>query len=140
MPIRSITHGGVEWTIWNVVPSLDSRVHVPLHEGNDRGWLCLQSADEKRRIVPAPDGWEEWTEAELARQLELAVVVQMPPKLPRAHEEDALSVAAGELRERVAGSIQRARDLGERVRQAMDAAGSSEGDWRERGPDQEDDR
>jgi hypothetical protein len=143
MPIRSITRQGVEWTVWNVVPSLDSRVHVPFQEGNANGWLCLQSASEKRRIVPAPQGWEDWSDEELLRRLEGAMVVQAAPHLVREDIIEAPATASAELRERVEGTISRARDLGERVRRAMDSAGAPPGgglDWRERGPEPGDDR
>lgn len=76
MALRTLTHDGTEWTVWNVVPSLDTRLHIQLSPPVEAGWLCFQSAEEKRRIVPAPAGWEEWSDEELAEGLRRAVVVR----------------------------------------------------------------
>lgn len=59
--------GGTEWRVWQVLPSpLDAR-----HESVDalsrmslggtpfaNGWLCFESAAQKRRLAPIPEGWE----------------------------------------------------------------------------------
>jgi len=59
---------GVEWLVWDVYPSsgsaADSRVSdsgnaFPHRELNE-GWLCFESAAEKRRVAPIPPGWEMW--------------------------------------------------------------------------------
>jgi hypothetical protein len=36
-----------------------SQRRITLSEGYGRGWLTLESLDEKRRLVPIPRGWEE---------------------------------------------------------------------------------
>jgi len=41
-------------------------------EGLRGGWLCFQSDDERRRLVPVPPGWEESEDAELIRLWQLA--------------------------------------------------------------------
>src|ERR1700681_2548792 len=42
-----------------------SQRRITLSEGYGRGWLTFESLDDKRRLVPAPDGWEKGTSAEL---------------------------------------------------------------------------
>jgi hypothetical protein len=79
-------HRGDEWTVWTVRPqpgtSLErrraqrrasegpqadaerrtGRDRRSLLQGNiDEGWLCFQSADEKRRLCPIPSDWESCT-------------------------------------------------------------------------------
>jgi hypothetical protein len=93
MPLREFTDAqGTAWTAWNV-PS--PRVYEPPRSGFDRrvqatpgnalerssgqerrrrvvssellhGWICFESADEKRRLMPPPDGWGTPADAELA--------------------------------------------------------------------------
>ena len=89
MALRTLTHDGTEWTVWNVVPSLDSRLRIPLSDRTGAGWLCFQSGDEKRRIVPAPDGWEEWSDAELVERLHTAAVVRTAGSPPEPALVDA---------------------------------------------------
>ncbi|HEV2017098.1 MAG TPA: hypothetical protein VGQ98_02205 [Gemmatimonadaceae bacterium] len=36
-----------------------SQRRITLSEGYGRGWLTFESLDEKRRLVPIPNGWEE---------------------------------------------------------------------------------
>ena len=55
---------GVEWRVWEVLPSrtesgsdlrtLSSLQATPFANG----WLCFESHDEKRRLAPIPNGWE----------------------------------------------------------------------------------
>ena len=62
-----IDAGGTEWRVWQVLPSLleaqpdtgDVRTRMSLR-GTPfaNGWLCFESADEKRRLAPIPEGWE----------------------------------------------------------------------------------
>ena len=40
-------------------------VRAPVREGFERGWLVFDNGDEKRRIAPVPDGWEQMTPAQL---------------------------------------------------------------------------
>jgi hypothetical protein len=34
--------------------------------GLERGWVCFECAEEKRRLIPPPPNWDEVTEGELA--------------------------------------------------------------------------
>ncbi|MFL5383073.1 MAG: hypothetical protein ACJ8GN_11200 [Longimicrobiaceae bacterium] len=84
MALRTF-HGrdGTLWNVWDVVPTL---VHndrkVALSTGMTSGWLCFESGGVKRRIVPAPNGWEEWSEDELDSALATALTVErrLPPE------------------------------------------------------------
>jgi hypothetical protein len=78
MALRSFhSQDGTLWNVWNVVPTL---VHndrkVALSTGMTSGWLCFESGGVKRRIVPAPDGWEEWSDDELDSALATAQAVE----------------------------------------------------------------
>lgn len=105
MPLREfIDVQGTAWTAWNVPPP---RVYDPPRSGSDRritsmpgyaperrsgqdrrrrvvppellhGWICFESTDEKRRLMPPPNGWEASTDAELA-----ALCLQAVPQRQR---------------------------------------------------------
>ncbi|MEO7457819.1 MAG: hypothetical protein ABIY52_16270 [Gemmatimonadaceae bacterium] len=50
---------GTEWDVFEVHPDSArtvSRVPVAFRGG----WLCFQSARERRRLAPIPPGWEDW--------------------------------------------------------------------------------
>jgi hypothetical protein len=104
MPHRKFADArGVTWDVWDVEPSRaerrsgSERRRVP--RGPDRrqqpsleprvrisgkyvaGWLAFQSRDEKRRLIPVPDGWDALTEAELERLLQSAACVGRPRRL-----------------------------------------------------------
>lgn len=84
MSLRSfIDSEGTEWRVWDVVPegvpaqdrrrtdTLDPTVpdrRLPVVDPElDGGWLVCESALEKRRIAPIPEGWESCPDAELER-------------------------------------------------------------------------
>jgi len=55
---------GVEWRVWEVVPNKRSdRSNAELSRSSLKdtifanGWLCFESAHEKRRLAPIPSGW-----------------------------------------------------------------------------------
>ncbi len=62
--IREVTVDGRVWTVWDVAPG--GMTGHPLTEALRGGWLTLQCGDQKRRIIPSPAGWKEWTDEELA--------------------------------------------------------------------------
>jgi hypothetical protein len=86
MALRSfVSRDGTEWNVWNVVPTLmhnDRKVSLSI--GMAQGWLCFESHGVKRRIVPVPPGWENWSDAELDTALAESQVVErrLPPDLP----------------------------------------------------------
>ena len=70
MAERSFTApDGTLWQAWNVVPGehsnwpANARRHLPAALAD--GWLCFESASEKRRLHPIPQGWEERSDADL---------------------------------------------------------------------------
>lgn len=93
---------GAEWRVWDVLPHVaragerrerdrrvglapnyagperrtgrERRVRTPglLTPGLERGWLCFETDDDKRRLTPVPAGWDEAPEAELEGLLERA--------------------------------------------------------------------
>ncbi len=73
MPTRTVTVDGVEWQVWEVYPS--SAVPGLLDARLVGGWLTLESATEKRRLVPIPAGWENWPEERLRLAVRAAQVV-----------------------------------------------------------------
>lgn len=77
MPLRTfVSRDGSTWNVWNVVPTITHKdERIALNAGMARGWLCFESAGTKRRIVPAPDGWEAWSDDEMERALASAALV-----------------------------------------------------------------
>ena len=71
MALRTfLNRDGTEWNVWNVVPTLmHNDRKVALSIGMTHGWLCFESGGVKRRIVPVPDGWEDWSDDEPATAL-----------------------------------------------------------------------
>jgi hypothetical protein len=90
---------GTEWTVYDVIPRLDERragdrrdrgpesAESQERRGEDRratvthrpsrltrGWLCFESAHERRRLQPIPDEWHHRSDADLAGLLEQARV------------------------------------------------------------------
>ena len=57
---------GVEWRVWEVFPNKGSdRANADALSRSSlkdtafaNGWLCFESAEEKRRLAPIPTGWE----------------------------------------------------------------------------------
>jgi hypothetical protein len=57
---------GVEWRVWEVIPSRAAIETSPRTKSRTslqstpyaNGWLCFESTEEKRRLAPIPDGWE----------------------------------------------------------------------------------
>ena len=86
MALRTfVSHDGTEWNVWNVVPTLVHNDRNVSHSiGMKQGWLCFESHGVKRRIVPTPEGWEEWSDAELETALATSQAVErrLPPDTP----------------------------------------------------------
>ena len=57
---------GVEWRVWEVIPSKAGIETSPRAQSRTslsstpyaNGWLCFESPSEKRRLAPIPKGWE----------------------------------------------------------------------------------
>lgn len=84
MALRTFTAGdGTVWNVWNVVPTLArNERRLSLSVGMTEGWLCFDSGVAKRRIVPVPQGWEEWSERELESALSSAHEVRRGSDIP----------------------------------------------------------
>jgi hypothetical protein len=44
---------------------MTSQRRITLNEGYGAGWLTFESLDEKRRLVPIPPRWEDFSQVEL---------------------------------------------------------------------------
>jgi hypothetical protein len=72
---------GVEWQVWEVIPTLAVRelrytpAHAPLPSELLAGWLAFQTNVERRRLVPIPSEWESKSNTELMELLAQAVHV-----------------------------------------------------------------
>ena len=75
---------GVEWRVWEVVPSRAAIGQSPKTQSHTslsatpyaNGWLCFESNAEKRRLAPIPEGWELGTPVDIAQLLQQATPVQ----------------------------------------------------------------
>lgn len=70
---------GVLWAVWDVRPSISTDgVSAPgtlLGEDAAGGWLAFQCPRERRRFYMPPEGWETFTDTQLARLCRHAVPV-----------------------------------------------------------------
>lgn len=92
---------GVFWTVWEVVPQMSDRRkrHLGPPGGLERrrmrlgpfasvpadyarGWLAFQSAGDRRRLAPTPEGWEDLPDAELSALCAKARSAGAPRRLP----------------------------------------------------------
>ena len=85
---RFTDNEGVRWRVWDVNPHVnaESRPYIPSRVAAKAlpGWLCFESAVERRRLSPIPTGWETRSEQELAAFCSTAQVV---PRLARELNE-----------------------------------------------------
>jgi hypothetical protein len=51
---------------------LTEQRRITLSSGYGAGWLTFESLNEKRRLIPIPQGWEDITQAELRALCERA--------------------------------------------------------------------
>lgn len=60
---------GTVWQAWSVIPGehgeWPEHARKQLPEAMADGWLCFESAEEKRRLHPLPPGWDERSDEEL---------------------------------------------------------------------------
>jgi hypothetical protein len=75
---------GVQWDVFAVYPEARASVHSRLKGTYSQGWLCFESAEEKRRLSPIPAQWQELSEAQLAQLSERAEV----PAKRRSHRRN----------------------------------------------------
>jgi hypothetical protein len=83
MSFRIIAAQGVEWTVWSVAPGNPDLVAEDMRTG----WLCFESAHEKRRLAPIPATWQEAPDEELLELLDEAKVTT-PRNWPTAQRRE----------------------------------------------------
>jgi len=74
---------GIEWRVWEVIPSRASMETSPRAQSRTslnstpyaNGWLCFESTAEKRRLAPIPNGWEFGDPGEMTTLLSQATPV-----------------------------------------------------------------
>lgn len=67
--------GGEQWDVWAVYPKARNTPGSVLMGSFKDGWLCLESASQKRRLSPIPPEWESLSEDELRSLCDKASVV-----------------------------------------------------------------
>lgn len=77
MALRNfIDSRGRGWRVWSVVPEYGwGKEEDTLTPGLVGGWLCFEHGDEKRRLSPIPEGWEEALAEEMESYLHAAAAV-----------------------------------------------------------------
>jgi hypothetical protein len=76
-----IDQRGTEWVVFEVLPSTAGRARGGTRVELAQGWLCFQSATERRRLPGIPVGWDAMNDAGLLDLLATA------PVAPRAHHD-----------------------------------------------------
>lgn len=72
---------GIEWMVYEVNPGTSQWPSAQsLPEGYRAGWLCFESATEKRRLTPPPANWENLPSEQLNGLLGSAMLVRRPAK------------------------------------------------------------
>jgi hypothetical protein len=93
MAVRDfVDQSGVSWRVWPVTPeSLQPKTAAEDYLGEyGDGWLCFESATERRRLARYPARWDELPDQELCRLLTAAAIVparkstHLPPPPPEA--------------------------------------------------------
>lgn len=70
-----IDSSGIEWRVWDVLPSATTQsfsaglggLSSLMGTAYASGWLCFESPREKRRLAPIPDDWGGSGESDLER-------------------------------------------------------------------------
>ncbi len=83
MAVRDIRDdAGTTWKVWAVMASsIHPKTAAEDYLGEySEGWLCFESANQRRRLARFPQNWGKLPDKELLRLLKSAQVVQ-----PRKH-------------------------------------------------------
>ena len=78
---------GVRWDAFAVLPTTEPRGLARLPEPFQQGWLCFESATEKRRLGPIPREWETASDDELRRLRDAAQPVQQRTTPPESRDQ-----------------------------------------------------
>jgi hypothetical protein len=75
---------GVEWRVWEVLPTTADTARGLATFGTSlketpyaNGWLCFESLAAKRRLAPIPEGWDKCCGEDLAQLCLRATVVPL---------------------------------------------------------------
>lgn len=55
---------GITWQVWDVRPATPTE-SIQLRTQYAGGWLAFESEHGRKRLVPIPDGWDEWPDQRL---------------------------------------------------------------------------
>lgn len=87
MAVRDVRdEAGTTWKVWAVMASsIHPKTAAEDYLGDySEGWLCFESATQRRRLARFPRDWDKLPDKELLRLLKSAQVVQprknTPPK------------------------------------------------------------
>jgi len=92
MAVRDfVDTNGVTWKVWPVTTEmLQPKTAAESYLGEyEAGWLCFESALERRRLAAYPEDWDQLSDSELGALLQTAAVVparksrHVPPRPPR---------------------------------------------------------
>jgi hypothetical protein len=86
MAVRDFTDAnGVSWKVWPVTPeSLQPKTAAEDYLGEyGEGWLCFESASERRRLAEFPADWSELSDEALCGLLGSASLVPKRKTSPR---------------------------------------------------------
>jgi hypothetical protein len=92
MAVRDfVDANGVPWRVWPVTPdTISPRTAAEDYLGDyGEGWLCFESAGERRRLARYPREWESLPDSELCSLLSAAAIVptrkstHLPPPDPQ---------------------------------------------------------
>lgn len=65
MALREVTVDGAQWVVWAVKPA--PRTGAPVVRPDMmEGWLAAKSGNKRCRIIPVPEGWQNWPDHQLA--------------------------------------------------------------------------
>lgn len=78
----------VAWHVFDVYPATDRVESSRLAPPFQHGWLCFESAGEKRRLTPIPWGWESLNDDDLEQLLQRAEIVPVPRRRSRRSRDD----------------------------------------------------
>jgi hypothetical protein len=78
---------GVRWDAFAVLPTTEPRGLARLPEPFQQGWLCFESATEKRRLGPIPEQWQTASDDELRRLRDAAQPVQQRTTPPESRDQ-----------------------------------------------------
>lgn len=81
-----IDERGVSWDAFAVLPATEPRALARLPEEYQLGWLCFESATEKRRLGPIPDHWQTASDEELRRFRDAAQPVAQRGASPESRD------------------------------------------------------